>query len=148
MTLYGLRLLVALMTFVVGIAATRLLDFKSASVGHDVTAVSVRVPDAAHSCPLERGRVVDGGVLQQKTIDKLSPAYPHFAKVARVSGKVVVRVEVDEGGKVSKAKAMSGYGMLPEAAEKDALDTCFLPTRLSGRPVRVSGVIMYNYVLD
>jgi outer membrane biosynthesis protein TonB len=65
-----------------------------------------------------------------------------------VSGKVVVHVEVDEDGRVSKAKATSGFGMLPEAAEKDALETRFPPARLSGQPVRVAGIIMYDYVLD
>ena len=150
MILYALRLLVALLTFAVGLAAAWLLDFKSvpAPVERKVTTTSVLVSDAPHSCALERGLVMSGGLLQTKTIDEHSPAYPHYAKVARVSGKVVVHVEVDEDGRVSKAKATSGFGMLPEAAEKDALETRFPPARLSGRPARVAGIIMYNYVLD
>jgi protein TonB len=139
MTLYGLRLLVALLTFAVGTAAAWVFDFKSAPV---------LVPDAPRSCSLGRNRVVLDGLLLLKTIDKFSPAYPHYAKVVRLSGKVAVRVEVDEDGRVSKAQAVTGFGMLPEAAEKDALETRFAPTLLSGKPVRVTGEILYNFVLD
>jgi TonB family protein len=150
MILFGLRLLVALVTFVGGVAAARLLDFKSApaSAERGVMTVSVLVSDAPRSCPLDSGRVVYGGVLQMKRIDKLSPAYPHYGKVARVSGSVAVKVEVNEDGMVTKAKAITGYGMLPEAAVKDALNTRFEPMRISGQPVRVSGEIMYDFVLD
>jgi TonB family protein len=148
MILYGLRLLVALLTFAFGVAAAWLLDFKSepVSVEREVTAVSVS--DSPRSCSLERGRVVEGGILQTKNIDERSLVYPHYAKKVRLGGNVVVKVEVDQEGRVSKAKAMTGFGMLPEAAEKDALDTRFVPTQLNGKPVRVSGVIMYKFVLD
>ena len=150
MTLYGLRLLVALLTFAVGVAAAWLLNFKPApaSARGEATTVSVRLDDTPRSCSFERGRVVEGGLLQTKTIDQSSPAYPSYAKVARVSGTSVVKVEVDEDGQVVKAHALTGFGMLPEAAEKDALDTRFPVTRLSGVPVRVTGVIIYKFVLD
>ena len=161
MTLYGIRLLVALLTFAVGVTAAWVFDFKSAPAQllleeRDVTTVSfidldgkvrAEMPQSG-SCQLGGARGVFGGVLQSKTINESSPAYPKYGKAARVSGKVVVKVEVDEDGRVSKAKAQTGYGMLPEAAEKDALETRFAPTRLSGQPVRVTGYIMYNFVLE
>ena len=157
MLLYGLRLLVALLTFAVGVAAAWLFNFKSAPAPvtiaeRDVTTVSfidregkVR-EEMPQSC--DGRRVLYGGILQSKTINESSPAYPKYGKDARVSGKVAVKVLVDEDGRVLKAHAQTGFGMLPEAAEKDALETRFPPTRLSGQPVRVTGVIMYNLVLD
>jgi len=150
MILYGLRLLVALLTFAVGVAAAWLFDFKSVpvSVERKVTTTAVLVSDTPRSCSPERNPVMSGGVLLTKTIDKFSPAYHHYGKVARVTGKVVVNVEVDEDGRVSKARAVGGFAMLPEAAEKDALNTRFPPTRLSGQPVKIAGVIRYNFVLD
>lgn len=150
MILYGLRLLVALLTFAAGTAAAWLFDFKSepAAVVLDVRKSSPRGCDASRSLSPEESPVIPGGILQWKTIGKDSPAYPHYGKVARVSGKVVVHVEVGENGKVSKAKARGGFGMLPEAAERDALNTRFEPVRVSGQPVRVAGIIMYDFVLD
>lgn len=161
MTLYGLRLLVALLTFAVGVTAAWLFNFKSAPAPvilgeRDVTTVTFLDPDGkvraempqSASCQFSGMRVVFGGILQSKTINESSPAYPKYGKTARVSGRVVVKVEVDEDGRVVKAHAQGGYGMLPEAAEQDALETRLAPVRLSGEPVRVAGYIMYNFVLD
>ena len=155
MILYGLRLLVALMTFVVGVAAAWLLDFKSAPVssGGEARTVAVFVakeqpPPPRRSCSLESRRVISGGILQGKAISRPQPVYPQAAKEARVGGTVVVQVEVDEDGNVAKAEAVSGPEMLRQAAETAALAARFAPTRLSGQPVRVSGVITYSFVLD
>ena len=153
MILYGLRLLVALLTFAVGVAAAWLLDFKSAPASGEVKTVSVLVADEApppppRSCSLESRRVISGGILQGKAISKPQPVYPPAAKEARVSGTVVVQVEVDESGNVAKAEAVSGPELLREAAEDAARAARFSPTRLSGQPVRVSGVITYNFVLN
>ncbi|HEX8148955.1 MAG TPA: TonB family protein [Pyrinomonadaceae bacterium] len=155
MILYGLRLLVALLTFAVGIAAAWLLDFKSAPVSseREVKTISVLVSDETtppprHACSLESRRVVAGGTLQGKAISKPQPVYPPDAKAARVSGTVVVQIEVGEAGSVVKAEAVSGPEMLREAAEDAALAARFSPTLLSGQPVRVSGVITYNFVLN
>ena len=155
MILYGLRLLVALLTFAVGTAAAWLLDFKSApgSAGSEIKTVSVLVADEAppppRSCANKRSPVVvAGGIINGKAISKPLPVYPAAAKEARVSGTVAVQVELDESGNVAKAEAVSGPVMLREAAETAARAARFSPTRLSGEPVRVSGVITYNFVLN
>lgn len=153
MTLYGLRLLVALLTFAVGVAAAWLFNFKSTPVsgerGYAVITYTARSAEPpSHSCSLEQRRVVAGGVLQGRAISKPAPVYPPAAKAARVSGTVVVQIEVDESGRVAKAEAVSGPEMLRDAAEDAALAASFTPTRLSGQPVRVSGVITYNFVLE
>jgi outer membrane biosynthesis protein TonB len=148
---YALRLLAALLTFAVGLAAAWLFNFKSAPAPvvlgeSEVTTVSVL--DKSHSCSFWSSSAIFAGILQTKTIDTASPAYPFYAKKVHLGGKVVVKVEVDEDGRVVKAQAQGGFGMLPEAAEKDARETRLPPTRLKGQPVRVAGYIMYNYVLD
>ena len=155
MILYGLRLLVALLTFAVGAAAAWLFDFKSTAVSAErevmttsilLTERRVEVPPP-RSCSLEKRRVVSGGLLQGRAISKPAPDYPPAAKAARVGGTVVVQVEVDESGWVAKAEAVSGPEMLREAAEDAAREAQFSPTRLSGKPVRVSGLITYDFVL-
>lgn len=60
---------------------------------------------------------------------------------------MVVEVTVDEEGYVISARAISGHPLLQQAAVKAARQARFAPTRLSGKPVKVRGVITYNFVL-
>ncbi len=91
---------------------------------------------------------VNGGVLNGKVIDKPAPAYPLEAKQARVSGSVIIQVLVDEKGKVVKAEAICGYPSLARAGEDAARHARFTPTLLAGQPVKVSGIITYNFILQ
>ena len=92
--------------------------------------------------------IVSGGVLNGKAISKPQPAYPPIAKAARASGTVTVQIVVDEGGRVISASAVSGHPLLQQAAVAAARQARFSPTLLSGQPVKVSGVITYNFVLQ
>jgi protein TonB len=92
--------------------------------------------------------VVSGGVLNGKAISKPQPAYPPIAKAARASGTVTVQILVDESGRVVSANAVSGHPLLQQAAVAAARNARFSPTLLSGQPVKVSGVITYNFVLQ
>ncbi|HEV2859839.1 MAG TPA: TonB family protein [Pyrinomonadaceae bacterium] len=92
--------------------------------------------------------VVSGGVLNGKAISKPTPAYPPIARAARASGTVTVQILVDEGGRVISATAVSGHPLLQQAAVAAARQARFSPTLLSGQPVKVSGVITYNFVFQ
>ena len=92
--------------------------------------------------------IVSGGVLNGKAISKPQPAYPPIAKAARASGTVTVQILVDESGRVVSASAVSGHPLLQQAAVAAARNARFSPTLLSGQPVKVSGVITYNFVLQ
>ena len=92
--------------------------------------------------------VVSGGVLNGKAISKPQPAYPPIAKAARASGTVTVQILVDESGRVVSASAVSGHPLLQQAAVSAARNARFSPTLLSGQPVKVSGVITYNFKLS
>jgi len=96
-----------------------------------------------------RGKsVVSGGILNGKTLAKPQPAYPPIAKAARVQGAVTVQVLVDEEGYVIAANAVSGHPLLQSAAVFAARQVRFSPMLLEGQPVKVSGVITYNFVLQ
>jgi TonB family protein len=154
MTLYALRLLVALLTFAVGVAAAWLFNFKSTSVsgehGYAVITYTARSAEpSSHSCSFKRPMyVVQGGTLDFKAVSKPAAVYPRGAKAAGITGTVLVRVMVDESGDVLTAEATSGPAPLREAAEAAAREARFTPTLLSGQPVKVSGVITYNFVLE
>ena len=90
---------------------------------------------------------VSGGVLNGTAITLPPPIYPEAAKRMRVSGVVSIDVVLDESGKVVSANATSGPSILREAAVQAALKARFSPTKLSGQPVKVSGVINYKFAL-
>jgi TonB family protein len=91
---------------------------------------------------------VSGGVLNGTAISLPTPQYPDTAKRMRISGMVSVSVVVDETGKVIAAQATSGPTPLREAATQAALRAKFSPTKLSGQPVKVSGLINYKFALS
>src|SRR5215217_7196775 len=89
---------------------------------------------------------ISGGVLNGKAISLPKPAYPPIARAAHAAGTVVVQVLIDENGSVVSAKAVSGHPLLQGAAVGAARQARFSPTKLSGQPVKVTGVIQYNFV--
>ena len=97
---------------------------------------------------MKNGGVVSQGMLNGKAISKPAPAYPPIAKAARASGVVTVQIVIDESGKVISANAVSGHPLLQQSAVEVARQARFSPTLLSGQPVKVSGVITYNFVLQ
>ena len=90
---------------------------------------------------------VSGGVLNGTAISLPSPSYPESARRLRIAGMVSVEVIVDETGKVISAVATSGPPVLRDAAVQAALRARFSPTKLSGQPVKVSGLINYKFAL-
>ena len=89
---------------------------------------------------------ISGGVLNGKAISLPKPAYPAIARTAHASGTVVVQVLIDENGNVVSAHAVSGHPLLTAVAVAAARGARFSPTKLSGQPVKVTGVITYNFV--
>lgn len=89
---------------------------------------------------------ISGGVLNGKAISLPKPGYPPIAKSAHASGTVVVQVTIDENGNVISANAVSGHPLLRAASVAAARGARFSPTKLSGQPVKVTGVITYNFV--
>ena len=87
------------------------------------------------------------GVLQGKVVSLPKPNYPPIAKQLHLQGSISVQVLIDEQGRVVSAKALGGHQLLVKAAEASATQARFSPTLLSNQPVKVSGVIIYNFVL-
>jgi TonB family protein len=91
-------------------------------------------------------RPINGGVLNGKASDLPIPEYPVIARAAHASGAVNVEIMIDEGGTVVAAHAVSGHPLLQAAAVNAARQATFTPTRLNGEPVKVTGVLVYNFV--
>ncbi len=91
-------------------------------------------------------KTISGGVLNGKAINLVKPAYPAAARAVRASGAVQVQVTIDENGNVISASAVSGHPLLRSSAEQAARSSKFSPTMISGQAVKVTGVIVYNFV--
>jgi periplasmic protein TonB len=101
-------------------------------------------PPAVKAVP----RTISKGPITGLALSLPKPLYPPLAKQARADGPVNVQVLIDETGKVVSAKAVSGNPMLRAAAQQAAFGARFSPTRLGDQPVKVSGVITYNFLLQ
>ncbi len=85
------------------------------------------------------------GVINGRAASLPKPTYPAAAIAVHAQGKVDVQVFIDETGRVLSANAVSGHPLLRNAAEQAARNARFTPTYLSKVPVKVTGVIVYNF---
>jgi len=88
---------------------------------------------------------ISGGVLNGKATSMPLPVYPPIAKAAHASGTVTVQVVVNEDGQVISAHPVSGHPLLQAAAVTAARAARFVPMKLSGQPVKVTGMLIYNF---
>jgi TonB family protein len=91
---------------------------------------------------------VSEGVLQGGAIKKVRPVYPETAKKLRAGGPVQVQVTIAEDGRVMEAFVLNGHPLLRYAALEAARRWTFAPTTLSKVPVKVQGVLTFNFILD
>jgi TonB family protein len=85
-------------------------------------------------------------VLNGRAVKLVKPDYPLIAKKGHASGTVLVKVSIDEEGKVIGANVISGHPLLWAVCVEAAKNSLFSPTLLGNKPVRVTGVIQYNFV--
>jgi TonB family protein len=88
---------------------------------------------------------VDGGALDSKAVSKPNAVVSEEAKRLKLSGRITVKVIVDENGKVVSAQALNGPAALREAAEAAARQATFAPVTQDGITVRVTGTLMYDF---
>jgi TonB family protein len=93
-----------------------------------------------------KARIQTLGVINGRASYLPKPVYSAAAIALHADGKVDVQVAIDETGKVISANAVSGHVLLRRAAEQAARNAKFTPTLLSNVPVKVTGVIVYNFM--
>jgi len=120
----------------------RYMDFTPARATLKVTEVGEDENSTASSGV---AKPIEGGVLNSKATSLPKPVYPQEARRLKVSGRVTVRVVVDENGKVISAKATDGPLPLREAAEAAAREATFASTTKDGITVKVAGNLTYDF---
>jgi TonB family protein len=90
--------------------------------------------------------IADGKPANSLAVSLVKPEYPKAARAVNATGTVNVQVTINELGYVISAQAMSGHPLLRAAAVKAAKASKFRTTLLEGFPVKVTGIIVYNFV--
>lgn len=117
--------------------------------GAPVKGVNIPLPKLEPTPTLPPKKITaSSGVLQGLAIRKVQPPYPPIAKAARASGIVQVQVIISEEGRVIDAQVIDGHPLLRDAALQAARQWIFRPTELSGVPVKVQGVLTFNFALQ
>lgn len=104
-------------------------------------------PPAPNPTPVVPRVLKISTVLNSRAMSLPRPNYPAMARQIRLQGTVTVQVLIDETGRVVSAKG-SGHPLLVGEAQKAAMQARFSPTVISETPVKVSGVITYNFVMQ
>ena len=84
-------------------------------------------------------------VLNGAAISLPKPIFPQPAIILNLQGSVRIQVTIDEKGNVISAKAADGHPLFRQVAEMAARNAKFKPTLLNDAPVKVTGVIVYNF---
>ncbi len=85
---------------------------------------------------------------ESKLIRAVAPIYPESAIKSHVSGKVILRVNVNEQGNVTDAKVLKGHPLLNDAAITAVTQWKYIPTLLNGKPVPIIATVTINFNLD
>jgi TonB family protein len=88
---------------------------------------------------------VGSNVLESKLVHKVDPVYPDAAKVARVSGIVILQVTVGVEGNVLEAQVLRGHPLLDQAALEAVRQWRYSPTMLNGEPVPVIATVSLRF---
>lgn len=110
----------------------------------------VEVAPPAPPQPLPQGPVALGGELSVVCPERQAPAYPSQSRRLGETGKVVLRVTLDERGSVARANVerSSGYPRLDEAALGAVRGWRCTPARRNGQPVEATALQPFNFVLE
>lgn len=108
-------------------------------------------PSASSAPPMPLAYPVTlGAELSVVCPERTPPAYPPFSRRWGETGIVVLRVELDEQGRVASAlvKSSSGHARLDEAALTAVKTWRCNPAQRNGQPVRAIALQPFNFILQ
>jgi periplasmic protein TonB len=97
----------------------------------------------AHKGPYRVG----GKVQAPQLIRQVQPIYPPLARQARIHGEVVIESVIDEQGRVTQMKVVSGSPLLVQAAMQALEQWRYQPTLLNGQPIAVDMLVTVHFDL-
>lgn len=84
-------------------------------------------------------------LIYSSAIRRVVPLYPPKARKSHIVGLATVEMLIDEGGDVLWVRAVSGHEFFKEAATAAARGWKFPPSTARGRPVRIIGLLTFNF---
>ncbi len=107
-------------------------------------------PEPPAPPPRPAGPVMLSGELAITCPDRTPPSYPSISRRLGEEGKVVLRVELDETGRVDRAtvKTSSGHARIDEAALAVVRRWRCNPAIRDGAAVRAVAIQPFNFVLE
>jgi TonB family protein len=102
------------------------------------------VPPPPSNQPQSIPKLIDN-ILVGNAIARVEAVYPPTARMMGAFGTVKVQVTISETGRVIEAKAVSGHQALRPAAVEAALKWVFKPTTVNGTPIKVQGILNFNF---
>jgi protein TonB len=103
-------------------------------------------PDGTVSGLLTPVRIDSGMSTPVKTRD-VRPVYPEQARLAGVSGVVIIEADIDQTGGVASAHVIRSIPLLDQAALDAVKQWRFTPTLLNGQPVPVTMTVAVNFAM-
>ena len=91
---------------------------------------------------------VGGNVQAARAISRPNPVYPQLARQARIQGIVKLEAVIDESGKITDLKVISGHPLLVQAALDAVRQWRYQPTVLNNVAVQVATTIDVNFTLS
>lgn len=85
-------------------------------------------------------------VINGKAVSLPKPEYPFEARKLGLIGSVPVKVMINEQGDVIRADSICRSDVLGAVSEQAARRAKFSVTFLDGKPVQVTGIIIYNFI--
>jgi hypothetical protein len=104
-----------------------------------------KIGESDESSKAQSPKSVSKGMINNSAIFLAQPKKPSTAIALGASGAVNVEITIDEEGIVISAVALSGHPMLRAVSADAAKASKFKPTLLMGVPVKVAGIIVYNF---
>ena len=95
--------------------------------------------------PRIRNVDVSSGTMGGNLISAPTPDYPTLARLAHVSGEVVIQAVVGKNGNVLTTHVLSGNHLLRGAAQDAVRRWRFKPYLMDGRPVEVSTIVTVRF---
>ena len=117
------------------------------SSGASPSVFSSKPAPTVTAAPSNRVISVAASIMAGRAISRTPPAYPAFARTARVDGAVVLHATISKAGTIENVSVISGPPMLRQAA-LDAVRTWrYKPYLLDNEPVQVETTVNVIFVL-
>jgi general secretion pathway protein A len=98
--------------------------------------------------PVHAGADVVSNLQPPKLLSSSPPNYPSVARMEHVGGSVLIDAVVDETGKVTEMKVISGDPLLRQAAMESLRMWKYQPARLNGQPTAAHVQVKIDFVAN